>query len=157
MTKRTRVVLPARERPLWRCPRCGHELAGRNMSHSCGVHDLEEHFRGKPPEVRRLFDALVDAVRAFGPFKVEAQKTRIVFQVRVRFVAALPRRTGLGGHFWLTRAAPGPPVTRVEKIPPRSYIHHFRIERVDEIDASMRERLREAYGVGEQRHLEASR
>jgi hypothetical protein len=127
------------------------------MSHSCGVHDLEEHFRGKPPEVRRLFDTLVDAVRAFGPFKVEAQKTRIVFQVRVRFVAAVPQKTGLRGHFWLTRPAPGAPVTRIEKLPPRNYVHHFRIKGPDEIDASLRERLGEAYGVGEQRHLEPRR
>jgi uncharacterized protein DUF5655 len=152
-SRRARRPIPLRERPLWRCPECGHEFVGRNMSHSCGVYDLDAHFADKPPEVRRLFDALVASLREFGPFKVEAQKTRIVFQVRVRFAGAVPLKSGLRGHFWLTRAAPGPPVTRVEALLPNCYVHTFLLRRPSDLNASLRARLRRAYAVGKQEHL----
>jgi len=139
--------------PLWKCPRCGHQLVGRNMSHSCGVYDLRHHFDGKPPAVRALFDRLARTTRGIGPFKVESQKTRIVFQVRVRFAAVMARRRGLRGHLWLTRPLPGPPVVRVERLLPRCHLHHFLLEREDQIGALV-PRLREAYAVGEQKHLD---
>jgi len=140
--------------PLWRCPRCGHELVGRNMSHSCGVYDLDHHFEGKPRTVRALFDRLVETARGIGPFKVESQKTRIVFQVRVRFLAVTPRRHGLRGHVWLTRAVAGPPVVRIERLMPRCHLHHFLIEREEDVRA-LRPRMLEAYQVGAQKHLHA--
>jgi hypothetical protein len=71
--------------PLWVCPRCGHQLAGRNMWHSCGNYDLEHHFEKRPPLVRDLFDRLRAVIEEIGPVTVEPQKTRIVFLVRVRF------------------------------------------------------------------------
>jgi hypothetical protein len=126
------------------------------MSHSCGVYDLDHHFAGKPAAVRALFDRLVEAARAIGPFKVESQKTRVVFQVRVRFLAVTPRRHGLRGHVWLTRSAPGKPVVRIERLMPRCHLHHFLIEREEDVDALL-PRMREAYRVGEQKHLDAAR
>jgi hypothetical protein len=140
-------------RPLWRCPRCGHEFVGRNMSHSCGVYDLDHHFARRPPAVRALFDRLVKATRSIGPFKVECQKTRIVLQVRVRFAALVPLRKGLRGHLWLTRAVPGPPVVRIEALLPGCHLHHFLLKGREDVEA-LRARLREAYRVGEQRHLD---
>jgi uncharacterized protein DUF5655 len=127
------------------------------MSHSCGVYDLEGHFRGKPPAVRKLFDDLVAFLRTVGPFKVEAQKTRIVFQVRVRFAAAVPQKGGLRGHVWLTRPAPGPPVTRIEALLPRCYVHHFLLREPADLDGRFRARLRAAYAVGRQDHLRRPR
>ncbi len=123
------------------------------MWHSCGNWQLEDHFRGKPPEVRALFDRLVRLLRRFGPFKIEPQKTRIVFQVRVRFAAAFPLRKGLRGHFWLTRPVPGPPVSRIEKVMARCYVHHFFIDRPEQLDPRLLSLLKEAYAIGRQEHL----
>jgi uncharacterized protein DUF5655 len=139
--------------PLWRCPTCGHEFVGRNMSHSCGVYDLDHHFMGKPEGVRALFDRLVATAREVGPFKVESQKTRIVFQVRVRFLAVMARQGGLRGHLWLTRRMPGPPVQRIETLLPGCHLHHFVLRSAADINAAFRARLREAHAVGQQQHL----
>jgi hypothetical protein len=92
-------------RPLWGCTQCGREFANRNQSHACGRHDLESHFRGKAPEGRALFDAVLKVVKACGPVKVLPEKTRIAFS---------------------------------------------------DIDAELDAWLREAYAVGEQRHLRAA-
>jgi hypothetical protein len=48
------IVPRARQRPLWRCPRC---------SHACGRYTLASQFAGTPAHIRRLFDAVREAVR----------------------------------------------------------------------------------------------
>jgi len=88
--------------PLWRCPQCRRAFANRNQSHASGRHALGDHFRGKPPEIRALFDAVVAALRSIGPVRILPEKTRIAFQVRMSFaqVSPLPRHsTGLACRF----------------------------------------------------------
>jgi hypothetical protein len=120
------------------------------MSHSCGRHTIDEHFDGKPPEVRELFESLVREARRFGPVSVYAQKTRIVFQTRGRFVAVTPRRHYLSGHLWLKRRRSHPLVHRTEALLERDFVHNFRLTTSDELDEPFRDLLREAYIVGKQ-------
>jgi hypothetical protein len=141
------------KKPLWECPACGQRFVTRNMSHSCGHHTIDEHFRGKDPRGRQLFDALVAAVESIGTIHVYAQKTRIVFQTRGRFVAVTPRKHHLAGHLWLKRARPHPLVHRIESLLDRDFVHNFRLASAVEIDASFRDLLREAYAVGSQERL----
>ena len=140
-------------RPLWTCPRCGRTFANRNQSHACGRHDLESHFRDKAPSIRALFDAVVAAVTACGPVAVLPEKTRIAFQVRMSFAQVTPRARWLDGHVVLARRVEHPRFRRVETISPRNHVHHFRLTSVSEVDAELVAFLREAYAVGEQRHL----
>lgn len=139
--------------PLWRCDRCGREFANRNQSHACGRHDLEHHFAGKPPRIRALFDAVVAAVRDIGPVEVLPEKTRIAFHVRMSFAQLTPRRAWLDGHVVLARRRESPRFRSIQTFSPRNHLHVFRIEKPEDIDAEFREWLREAYAVGEQKHL----
>lgn len=140
--------------PLWECPECGRRFANRNQVHACGRHRLDDHFDGKAPEIRALFDAFVGALEEIGPVTVLPQKTRIAFQVRMSFAQVTPRRDGLNGHLVLARRVDDPRFLEVTTFSPRNHLHRFRIARVEEIDATMRAWLREAYAVGEQRHLD---
>jgi hypothetical protein len=63
-------------RSLWICPNCGRQFVSLNRNHSCGRYRLEDHFIGKEPFVRELYDPL----EMFGPVKAFPVKTRIVFQ-----------------------------------------------------------------------------
>src|SRR5262245_23963917 len=120
------------------------------MSHSCGSHAIVGHFRGADPVVREIFDALVAAAEAIGPVHVYAQKTRIVFQTRGRFVALTPRKSLMAGHLWLKRRRTHPAIHRVESLRDRDFVHNFRLGSVREIDRGFRALLREAYRVGSQ-------
>src|SRR5262245_51410442 len=136
--------------PLWQCPECGERFVTRNMSHSCGHHSIDEHFYDKDPHIRELFEVLVRAVRRIGPVHIYAQKTRIVFQTRGRFVAVTPRKSHLGGHIWLKRRRDHQVVYRIESLLDRDFVHNFRITHADEIDDPFCDLLREAYLVGSQ-------
>ncbi len=138
--------------PLWRCERCGREFANRNQSHACGRYDLDHHFANKPPSIRALFDAVVEAIHEIGPVEVLAEKTRIAFHVRMSFAQVTPRRAWLDGHVVLARRRESPRFRRIETFSPRNHLHAFRLTSVDDIDEEFRGWLREAYTVGEQKH-----
>jgi Domain of unknown function (DUF5655) len=144
-------------RPLWTCPNCGHRFVTANGWHSCGRYRLADHFRGRAPAVRRVFAELAGAVRAIGPATTYAQKTRIVFQVRVRFASVVTRRNWLDLNLWLKRRARHPALRRVERLPPHDYIHTFRLTALGDLDPGLRRLLREAYATGRQAHLGEAR
>ena len=83
-----------------------------------------------------------------------AQKTRIVFQGRVRFAGAVVRKHWLEGGLWLKRRAEHSLFHRIEKIPPHNYIYTFRLTRPEDLDEELVALLREAYAVGRQEHLD---
>ncbi|MGQ0763135.1 MAG: DUF5655 domain-containing protein [Acidobacteriota bacterium] len=143
--------------PLWRCPECGRSFANLNQSHSCSNVSLESHFIGKPEEVRELFDALAALVKQCGPVKILPEKTRIAFQVRMSFIAVSVRRNYLIGHFVFARRFDHPRFTRVETFSPRNHLHAFRLNSQSELDDEFAGWVREAYAVGQQRHLRENR
>jgi hypothetical protein len=136
--------------PLWRCPKCGHRFVTRNLWHSCGRYSLAAHFKGKPKVVREIFDRFLDLARACGPVTVYAQRTRIIFQVRVRFGGAVPKKKWLEARLWLKRRAEHPCLRRVESYGRLGYGHYFRLAQTSDVDMQLAELMREAYLVGEQ-------
>ena len=142
----------AKKKPLWTCPRCGHRFVTQNLWHSCGHYSLNDHFVNKDPLVRELFDALTKQIRRYGPVTIYAQKTRIVFQVRVRFVSVTSRKRWLDCTVWLKRRADHPLLRRLEFLPPYNYIHHFRLTEKVQID-QIEPLFHESYAIGCQEDL----
>jgi hypothetical protein len=143
-----------KQRALWRCKKCGRDFANRNQSHACGRHNLEDHFSGKPPEIRALFDKVVAVIRELGPVRILPEKTRIAFQVRMSFAQVTPKLRWLDGHVVLARRFEHPRFRQIQTISPRNHVHSFRITSPHDIDAEFTSWLTEAYSVGEQRHIE---
>ena len=130
---------------LWRCPRCGHRFASRNLWHSCGNYRLADHFRNRSPVVRQLFNRWRALARACGPVTVYAQKTRIVFQTRVRFAGAVAHKGWLDASVWLSRRAAHRCLLRIESFGRLGYGVHFRLTALADIDAELKLLMREAY------------
>ena len=134
---------------MWRCPVCGQTFVTRNMPHSCLVVPLDQHFEGRPPALRAAFDALVAAAEANGPVTVNATKSRITLQVRMRFAAVEPRRNHLRAHLVLKRRIEHPRLA-VEHLEPDYYLHRFRLSRPADVDAELKTWIAEAYETGAQ-------
>jgi hypothetical protein len=150
MTKRP---VQRAQRPLWTCPRCRRRFANRNQSHACGRHDLAHHFRGRRPIVRAIYQAVRRAICRCGPVIILPEKTRIAFQVRMSFAQITPHNQWLDGHVVLARRRTDPRFRRVETFSPRNHVHHFRLLSVADVDDQFQDWVREAYAVGEQKHL----
>jgi hypothetical protein len=140
--------------PLWTCPVCGQRFVTPSMPHSCQVVALDDFFAGSAPELRELFELFVAAARENGPVTVNATKSRIALQVRMRFAAIQrPRKRFLAAHLVLTRPIESPRLA-VEHLPPYYYVHRLRLTVPADIDGELRGWLAEAYQVGAQRHLD---
>jgi hypothetical protein len=141
------------DRPLWKCEKCGRAFANRNQSHACGKHDLQHHFRGKPPAIREIYDAFVAMLEAFGPVIILPEKTRIAFQVRMSFAQLTPKQGWVDGHFVLARRVEDPVFRRIESFSPQNHCCHFRLASPADLNSAFRAYAREAYAVGQQEHL----
>jgi hypothetical protein len=138
---------------LWTCPKCGRAFANRNQFHFCSDVRLEDHFAGRDPEVVATFHALREAAEKSGPLKVLPEKTRIAFQVRMSFAAFSLRKHWVDGHVVLARRLESSRFRRIDLISQRNQVHVFRLHKPSEVDAEVEAWLKEAYSVGEQRHL----
>jgi hypothetical protein len=139
---------------MWRCPQCGQTFVGRNMPHSCQVVPLDRHFEGRE-QLRAVFDAFVAAAEQSGPVTINATKSRITLQVRMRFAGVEPRSDHLRAHLVLMRPIESGRLD-IEHLPPRYYLHRLRLRRPEDVDDELRAWLAEAYHVGEQKHLRRS-
>jgi hypothetical protein len=147
--------MPAPLPPLWQCPRCGERFVTRNMWHSCGTHTVEALFAGCEPQVMPLFERFAKMVRTCGPVAMIPQKTRLVFQVRVRFVGIYPRKSHFLCGLILGRKLDHPRFVKIETFSPRSFGHHLRLAAESDLDDELAGWLQEAYAYGEQQHLAA--
>ncbi len=114
---------------------------------------LDDHFEGKDPGIRALFDAWRTLVGRCGPFTVQPQKTRICFQTRVRFAGAIVRQRHVQCSFWLRRRLARPPalLDPVEVIPPGYFIYRFRLTDARQLRTrGLRGLVRESYALGRQ-------
>jgi hypothetical protein len=139
--------------PLWRCPKCGARLVTRNMSHSCGKFPLQALFAKSDPHVKRIFNKIARMVRSCGRVIITPQRTRIVFQVRVRFLGCIPRKSYLICNFEFTRRKRHRRFRKVTTYARLWHGHELRVHSADELDAEVVQWIRESYAVGEQRHL----
>jgi hypothetical protein len=140
-------------RPLWKCPKCGAEFVGRNMSHSCGKFSLDDLFAKSNPQVMKLFRKYAKMVRACGPVKMIPQKTRVVFMTRVRFAGAMPRKNYLLCSIGLPRRLENSRFIKIESYLKHFHGHTFRINSLNELDDEVQRWLHEAYTVGLQKPL----
>jgi hypothetical protein len=139
--------------PLWTCPLCGNKFVTANMWHSCGRWKLSDHFRGTDPLVRRTFERFLKIARLNGPVRVVVQKTRICFQVRMRFGGAVTRKKWLQAALVLFRPVSHPRLNRTEFFTPHYHVHHFRFDHPDQLDEPFSALVRESYAIGCQEQL----
>jgi Domain of unknown function (DUF5655) len=115
---------------------------------------LEALFARSEPHVFKLYQRLEHLVLACGPIIVVPQKTRVVFQDRVRFIAAMPHKSYLLVHFWFTHRHDNPRFTKIEQYAPRAVVHFIRIRDESVFDDEFNDWIHEAYEVGQQKHLQ---
>jgi hypothetical protein len=145
-------------RPLWTCPACGERFISPNLWHSCGRRTYDRLFAGSEPHVRRIFSRLASLARRCGPVRIYPQKTRVVFQVRIRFAGGTPQKRQFVAGFLLPRTTHSPRFVRVLDGVSRHYKAVYVPLRTEaEVDAEVARWMRRAYRFGRQDHLRQGR
>jgi hypothetical protein len=146
--------MTARRSPLWKCPLCAERFVTAHMWHSCGKYSLKDLFARSEPQVLRLFRKFARMVRACGRVRMIPQKTRVVFQVRVRFAGAYPRKDHLLCSFALPQRVEDPRFEKVATYARHFHGHMLRVYSAEQLDARAQRWLRQSYAVGAQRWLQ---
>jgi hypothetical protein len=144
--------MPPKPPPLWKCPKCGERFVTKNMWHSCGKFTLEALFARSEPHVPRLFNKFPEMIPKCGPVTMIPQKTRVVFQVRVRFGGCYPRKSHLQCALALPRVDDDPRFFKTERYGAHFIGHYFRVHSEADLDEDVQRWMRESYEVGAQRH-----
>jgi hypothetical protein len=141
------------QKELWQCSKCGERFVTPNTWHSCGKYSLTALFTRSEPHIFKLYEKFEQLVKTCGPITVIPQKSRIVFQARVRFAGAIPRKSYLQCSFGFNRRRDHPSFYKIEQYAPHWYSHSCRIEKEEQFDDEFLSWIREAYNVGLQKHL----
>ena len=112
---------------------------------------LDEFFEGQE-EARRIFDALQAAMKALGPVDFRVTKSQVAFRRRVTFAYAWMAGMYLRGKqaplvltLSLRRRHPSPRWKEIVEPAAGRVTHHLELYSSAEIDAEVREYLREAW------------
>jgi hypothetical protein len=97
-----------------------------------------------------LFRKFAKMVRACGPVRMIPQKTRVVFQVRVRFAGASPRKSHFLASFALPYRSDDPRFVKIVRYADHFRGHTLRVATEADLDGKVSKWLCEAYRVGAQ-------
>jgi hypothetical protein len=119
------------------CPQCGRRFARPKQAHSCQVRKIDDHFRGKGPELRNVFDALCTALKRTGPLRVDAVESTINLVSTHHFGGVAVRRHHLRLGFLADRTIRDARIVRAERVGPHRISHHVALRSIDELDAQL--------------------
>jgi hypothetical protein len=119
---------------------------------------IEGLFEGRL-EAYRLFNILRAYIESLGPVKIEATKTQVSFGLKTKFAWVwLPqmwikqrKERSITITFDLPRQIQHPRIKKAVEPRPGRWTHHVVIENESDIDSNIREWLKEAYHVAQQR------
>jgi hypothetical protein len=109
------------------------------------VTDVNAHFRGKPAELRRLFDHLCRTLRRFGPLRVDAVKTSINLIPKHHLGSVRVLRDRLRLAFVLSRRAAGAEIERTEQISPTAFLHVVHLAKRADVSPALLRLFKEAF------------
>jgi hypothetical protein len=154
-------MVPNRDRPLWRCPRCGARFVTRNLPHSCGRATVADWTRRMGPRARALYRGFEAMIAACGPYSIAPARTRIAFLARVRFAGiTAASETGITIAFALPRPLRSRRFANVAEVAPGWWVHRLRITNADQLDGQLQRWLCRSYhlmGMQERLHKRGRR
>ena len=132
---------------LWKCPECGREFGRAKQWHSCAAKGLDEHFRGRDPHLRGVFDLLVSKLRKLGPVKVDPVKTSINLTAGRHFAGVTVRGTFLRVGFFAPKRIVDSRIVHVERLGPDLFGHSVVVETAADLDGQLMRWLADAYSM----------
>jgi uncharacterized protein DUF5655 len=119
------------------------------MPKASGTHSVEEHFTGKEPVARQIYDRLLAAVREFGPVEEDPKKTSIHLNRTSALAGVAVRKAHLVLTIKSNSAIASPRIHKSEQVSARRFHHELKLSSPKEIDKELRGWLKAAYELSE--------
>jgi hypothetical protein len=111
------------------------------------MNTIEQHFAGKEPQVRAIYDALLRVSRSFGPFEEEPKKTSIHLARKSAFAGVATRKDALILTIKAAAEIDDPRIIRGEHISANRWYFDIRLRGPKEVDGQVKAWLRSAYDL----------
>jgi hypothetical protein len=135
---------------MWECPDCGRRFGKARQSHDCAPGlTLEEYFSTGPPFERPIFDAVDAHLQTLPDVYVEPVSVGIFFKRNRTFAQLRPMTKWVALGFILHRRLDSDRLSRKVQNDGNRYWHVVNLRTADEVDATIREWLTEAYDCDE--------
>ncbi|HCV44175.1 MAG TPA: hypothetical protein DGH68_11875 [Bacteroidetes bacterium] len=121
----------------WNCPDCGRKFKHKNQEHSCVRLDPDEHFIGRDPKVRAIYDALLRGVRSFGNVDVSTVKIGVMLKAPGTFVAVKPKKSWVDLEFILDEEIIQFPIHKTFKYTKGRWAHFVRLEHPKDVSKKL--------------------
>src|SRR5436190_22699630 len=109
------------------------------------IHTVEQHFDGRSPRVRDIYDTIVGVAREFGPVEEDPKKTSIHLNRKTAFAGIQTRREFLILTVKASKDIPDARVSKREHTSANRWYHEIKLGHPDEIDHQILGWLRDSY------------
>ena|ERR1041385_1303956 len=109
------------------------------------MNTIEQYFAGKAPHVRAIYDALLRASRALGPFEEEPKKTSIHLARKSAFAGVATRKDAVILTIKASSDIDDPRVTKHEQASANRWHLEVRLSEPKDVDAQLKRWLKAAY------------
>jgi Domain of unknown function (DUF5655) len=109
------------------------------------TYTLNDHFAGKEPIVRTLYDKLLEVLHSFGSIIEEPKKTSIHLVNKSALAGVETRKSYLLLNIKADHKLDSPRIQRAEQVSASRFHHKVKIEALDDFDMELEGWLKEAY------------
>ncbi len=110
---------------------------------------VNEHFVGKPDEIRALYDRLVTVAETFGPVEQDPKKTSIHLNRQTAFAGIAVRKTHIVLTIKSDRLIKSPRIFKSEQTSAKRFHHEIKLSAVEDLDTELQNWLKAAYDLSE--------
>ena len=129
----------------WVCPDCGRRFKHRNQEHSCVRLNPDDHFVGKEPRVRKIYDRLLSEVMKFGNVDVSPVKNGVMLKGQSTFLAVKPKKSWVDIEFILGEEVNVYPVHKTFRYTKGKVAHFVRLSSPQQVNKKLIGWLRESF------------
>lgn len=115
------------------------------QSHSCLMVEIGQHFIRKKPEIRLLYEQLIQMLGDSEAYRISSVKNAILVSANTTFLAIKPKKNWLDIEFVLAEETNSFPIHKTVKTAHNRWAHFIRIQYPDELDQQLASWVRRAF------------
>src|SRR5262245_6212219 len=106
---------------------------------------VNDHFEGKGPEVRAIYDAILKAAKKLGPVEEDPKKTSIHLNRKTAFAGIATRKSGLILTLKSAADIPSPRISKRERASAKRWHVEIRLEDPKQVDRELLGWIKKGY------------
>lgn len=131
----------------WTCPKCNRRFRHKISYHSCVKIDVKTHFIGKRPNVKAVYDKMLQEVKKFGNVNVSPVTGCIMLKNVSTFLGIRLSKKWVSIDFFLPEETYDFPIHKTMRYTKSKTVHFVRLESPKEVNNQLLHWLKISYDM----------